>query len=61
MVSQSQVAGPGLAPGDMTEEEALGAYHTAIYYFVTFHLIFTFFLMNLFIGVMSVSFSVRIM
>jgi hypothetical protein len=44
------VAGPGLAPEYL-------ASHGTIFYFVVFHLIFTFFLLNLFIGVMSTSFS----
>lgn len=45
------VAGPGLAP------DYLASHFSSIAYFVVFHLIFTFFLLNLFIGVMSTSFS----
>ena len=44
------IAGEGLPPTD-------GAFESSSYFFVAFHLIFTFFLLNLFIGVMSRSFS----
>ena len=44
------IVGPGQAPEGL-------AFHAAVLYFVIFHLIFTFFLLNLFIGVMSTSFS----
>ena len=65
------IAGPGLAPEEAswvkvvrkdgsiysTEEAPPPSMWTTIVYFSAYHAIFTFFLMNLFIGVMSVSFS----
>ena len=45
-----EIQGPGQPP-------LQDAFKSANYFFVAFHLIFTFFLMNLFIGVMSISFS----
>eukprot|EP01043_Picozoa_sp_COSAG02_P024531 COSAG02_NODE_1343_length_13161_cov_12.669959_1_plen_3095_part_00 len=67
----SGIDGPGLAPREAswvkvvnedgsihsTEESETANIWTSLAFFSTYHIVFTFFLMNLFIGVMSVSFS----